>query len=76
MAATALLIVMNAAFVVAADAEPFISTDSVHLTMTFSIDSKIQILFCGQKLELPRVHYDSPHFVFYFVLCHAKLTVG
>lgn len=41
MAAIALVIVMNATFVLAADAVPFILTDSVHLTLTFSIDSKI-----------------------------------
>ncbi len=76
MAATALVIVMNAAFVVAADAKPFISTDSVHLTLTFSIDSKIQMLFLWQKLELPRVHYDNALFVLCFFLYHAKLTVG
>lgn len=76
MAATPVVIVMNATFLVAADAGPFIWTDSVHLTLTFSIESKIQILVLLQKLKLPRVHYDNLLFVFFFFLYHAKLTVG
>lgn len=74
MAAIAHVIVMNATFMVAADAVPFIWTDSVHLTLTFCIDSKIE-MFLWQKLELLRVHYDNPLFVFCFFLYHAKLTV-
>lgn len=64
MATTALGNVMNATFVAAADAVLFISTNSVHSTLTFSIDSKIQMLFLWQKFELLRVRYDSPLFVF------------
>ena len=69
MAATALVIVMNATFVVAADAVPFISTDSVHLTLTFSIDSKVQMLFLWQKLELLRVHCDNPLLCIFASFC-------
>lgn len=64
MAATALVIVMNAMFVFAADAVPFISTDLVHLTLTFLIDSKIQMLLLWQKL-----HSSLSVFLLLFVPC-------
>lgn len=60
MAATALVIVMNATFEAAADAVPFVSADLNRLTLTFSSHSKISASFLCRKLELTSVHYDDP----------------
>lgn len=42
MAATALVIVMNATFEAAADAVPFASTDLNHLTLTFPLIQRFE----------------------------------
>lgn len=55
MAATALVIVMNATFVLAADAVPFISADLIRLTLTFSIDSEIEIRMTQSALSQSRL---------------------
>lgn len=55
MAATALVIVMNATFVLAADAVPYISTDLIRLTLTFSIDSEIEIRMTHSALSQSRL---------------------
>lgn len=55
MAATALVIVMNAMFVLAADAVPFISTDLICLTLTSSIDSEIEIRMSQSALSQSRL---------------------
>lgn len=61
MAATALVIVMNATFeAAAADAVPFVSADVNPLTLTFSSHSEIRASFLCRKVELTSVNRDDP----------------
>lgn len=75
MAATALVIVMNAMLVVAADAVCH-SRRQTRLIWHWPFLLIQRFTFLRQLLELPGVHYDNPLFVFCFFLHRAKLTVS